>query len=390
MSYLGNNYLKELIIGGGLQTAEHKKSGGYRLDLVHTPGLNRAWYDYEKILEAPNGDGTNYAVFRLSGTDFYLFAVHIRNARSAKRGEIAFDLVPSKFLHVHIKIGGYASTVTKYLKYLEHLDPSIKISTNYGSNAYTGLNKGVHLPISNSNQPPMGTFSYDLYLKGSDMYMRVTSGSINENVTVKNITKGTSWTVFCNKSVGNDGGPINTGMLEALYEVTAKGVTKQFDNRPDPCAGVKAELANANKVIASKDNEIAKLNASIGGLTTDRNKYKAQVEELQPTIDSLNAQLDTSNVELLGKSKELKEAKHRILVLENEAMNWEPQIVELKNTIAEQNSQLMTKTTQYKMLEDKHEKLLQETQGSADDYRRLLKDVYTFIKNLFNRKHEKN
>ncbi|HRN86087.1 MAG TPA: hypothetical protein PK863_02045 [Candidatus Dojkabacteria bacterium] len=389
MSYLGNSYLKEFIIGGGLQTAEHKKSGGYRLDMVHTPGLNRAWYDYEKILEAPNGDGTNYAVFKLTGTDYYLFAVHIRNARSAKRGEIAFDLVPSKFLHVHIKIGGYASTVTKYLRYLEHLDPSIKISTSYGSNAYTGLNKGVHLPISNSNQPPM-SFNYDLYLKGSDMYMRVTSGSINENATVKNISKGTSWTVFCNKSVGNDGGPINTGMLEALYEVTAKGVTKQYDNRPDPCKAVKTELETMTKVVATKDSEIAKLNARIGGLTTDRNKYKAQVEELQPTIDSLNAQLDTAHVELLGKKKELEEAKHQILVLENEALNWEPQIVELKNTVAEQNSQLITKTAQYNKLEEKYEKLLQETQGSADDYKRLLKDVYTFIKNLFNRKHEKN
>ena len=102
------------------------------------------------------------------------------------------------------------------------------------------------------NQPPMA-FNYDLYLKGTELYMRVTSGSINANVTVKNVTKGTSWQVFCNKTVGNDGGPINIDTQKDLYEVNALGVVKQFDNRPDPCASVKTELANAQKVIASKD-----------------------------------------------------------------------------------------------------------------------------------------
>lgn len=381
MSYLGNNYLKELIIGGGLQTAEHKKSGGYRLDMVHTPGLNRAWWDYEKILEAPNGDGTNYAVFKLTGTDYYLFAVHIRNARSAKRGEIAFDLVPSKFLHVHIKIGGYASTVTKYLKYLEHLDPSIKISTNYGSNAYTGLNKGIHLPISNSNQPPM-SFNYELYVKGSDLYMRVLSGSINQNVTVKNITKGTSWQVFCNKSVGNDGGPINTGMEQALYEVNALGVVKQFDARPDPCASVKTELANAQKVIASKDTEINKLNGALGGMTTDRNKYQNLSDELQKKLDGEMAEINRLNLELEGVQVALKTESNKVLLLEQEIDNFAPKVESLEQEVEQlkgANQSLIAINSnlekRLKESEDNHQgitvaELLQKT---VDAIRNLLK-----------------
>jgi hypothetical protein len=351
MSYLGNSYLKEFVIGGGLYTATHKASGGYRLDIAHTTGLNRAWWDYEKILEAPNGDGTNYAVFRLVGTDYYLFAVHIKNARSAKRGEVAFDLVASKFLHVHIKIGGYSSTVTKYLKYLEHLDPSIKISTNYGSNAYTGLNKGVHLPITSN---PM-TFNYELYVKNNNLYMRVTSGSINANATVKNVTKGTSWQVFCNKSVGNDGGAINTGMEEALYEVIASGIVRQYDNRPapvDPCASVKTELANANKIIATKDSEINKLNGALGGMTTDRNKFKNLSEELQSSLDNKTAEINRLNLELEDSKKLSKQLELKLDIAENELSNVAGKFSELDKLVAQQSAKIVHQSTELTKLSD--------------------------------------
>ena len=383
MSYLGNSYLKEFIIGGGLQTAEHKKSGGYRLDMVHTPGLNRAWYDYEKILEAPNGDGTNYAVFKLTGTDYYLFAVHIRNARSAKRGEIAFDLVPSKFLHVHIKIGGYSSKVTKYLKYLEHLDPSIKISTNYGSNAYTGLNKGVHLPITSN---PM-TFNYELYTKNNNLYMRVTSGSINANATVKNVTKGTSWQVFCNKSVGNDGGAINTGMEQALYEVNALGVVKQFDNRPapvDPCAKVKTELANAQKVIASKDTEINKLNGALGGMTTDRNKYLNLSDELQKKLDLKVVEQDRLNLELQGVQVALKDESNKVTILENELDNIQPKIQDLENEVATLKAEKETLLAVKETLERK----LKESEANKSEITlsEFMKTISDALRNLFKKR----
>lgn len=386
MSYLGNSYLKEFIIGGGLQTKEHIASGGYRLDIAHTAGLNRAWWDYEKILEAPNGDGTNYAVFKLTGTDYYLFAVHMKNARSAKRGEIYCDLVSGKFLHVHIKIGGYASTVTKYLKYLEHLDPSIKISTNYGSNAYTGLNKGVHLPTSNSEQPPMG-FNFELYVKGSDLYMRVLSGSINQNATVKNVTKGTSWQVFCNKSVGDDGGAINVGMEQALYEVNALGVVRQYDARPapvDPCANVKTELANAQKVIASKDIEINKLNGALGGMTTDRNKYLNLSDELQKKLEGETAEVNRLNLELEGSQKELKIVSSKLLLSEQELNNCTPAKEELQKEVAQLKGANQSLVAINKMLEKKLRD--SESNKKGITVAELFQKILNAIRNLFSKR----
>lgn len=46
------------------------------------------------------------------------------------------------------------------------------------------------------NGTPMEPFNYELYVNNNDLYMRVLSGSINENCTVKNLTAGTSWQVF--------------------------------------------------------------------------------------------------------------------------------------------------------------------------------------------------
>jgi hypothetical protein len=380
MSYLGNNYLKEFVIGGGLQTAEHKKSGGYRLDIAHTAGLNRAWWDYEKILEAPNGDGTNYAVFKLTGTDYYLFAVHMKNARSAKRGEVYCDLVAGKFLHVHIKIGGYSSAVTKYLHYLDHLDPSVKISTNYGSNAYTGLNKGVHLPTSNSEQPPMG-FNYELYLKGKDLYMRVTSGSINQNVTVKNVTKGTSWQVFCNKSVGNDGGAINVGMEASLYEVNALGVVKQFDNRPapvDPCAGVKNELANAQKALTTKDGEINTLNGTIGGLRTENNKQKELVAEKEHIIVVKDDELKALNIELEDIKKRLGKCELDKDTCNNSLNNIDELIASKDKEIGKLNGLFSTEKEKNRILQKKLEQSENNKKGMT--IAELVQKIISFFK----------
>lgn len=125
---------------------------------------------------------------------------------------------------------------------------------------------------------PMPSFNYELYIKDNDLFMRVLSGSINERITVKN--EGTGWVgePFCSKSVGNDGNAINPDMKPNLYTVTAKGVVKQFDNRPvtppaDPCANVKAELETAKKTIAEKDAVIVGLQKQVADLTTQVNSF---------------------------------------------------------------------------------------------------------------------
>lgn len=76
------------------------------------------------------------------------------------------------------------------------------------------------------------------------------------------------------------------------------------------------------------NNEVSKLNASIGGLTTDRNKYKAMVDESQPKIESLTAENGTLKIELEGIRKELKDMTLAKDIVENQLSNVQPKIDE--------------------------------------------------------------
>jgi hypothetical protein len=342
--YLGNDYLKEFIIGGGLQTASHKKSGGYRLDIVHTPGINRAWFDYEKILEAPNGDGTNYAVFRLVGTEIYKFAVHIKNARSAKRGELAFDLVSGKYLHVHFKIGGYSSLDSKYLHYLEHLDPTIKISTNYGSNAYTGLNKGAHVPgTSNSNPLSMAI------PKETIDFVRIFLPEFNQGA---NLTH-----------------PTDAG-LESWIGVSG---IKEFIT----------EIQNYRILVGTLNDTIKTLNASIGGLTTDRNKYREMANNSAQEIIGYLGDITKLKDDLKELNETLVE-KNRLLLEQEQQMNnfgeYKKQVNQLD---VQKTSTIKTLNQRIIDISKAYERCLDEKQGGFEDYKKVLIKLYRSIKALF-------
>ena len=172
MAYLGNKQAinSGLLIIGGLKTKAHLRSGGYRLDFARScKGINHALYPMDFVLERWNGDLTvirngkkvmvnsgNYAIYRLTGTDYYAFYIHNRLNTKFKRGHIDrgekfFEPHRTFGPHLHIKIGGYSSKIKKYLPYLEYLDPKIYVRTNYGSKAYTGKNKGKHLPGTPKN-----------------------------------------------------------------------------------------------------------------------------------------------------------------------------------------------------------------------------------------------
>ncbi len=145
------------------------------------------------------------------------------------------------------------------------------------------------------NNTPMPTFDYSLYNKDGNLYMKVLSGSINEIGTAKNLTTGTVFTETYNKSPGNDGGALVSSIDSVIYEVTAKGVVHQFDNRPitpptpvDPCANVKLELQNAN-------NTITTLNGQIEGLNSQITELKNSDILSQEKITSLTTDLKTAN-----------------------------------------------------------------------------------------------
>lgn len=83
-------------------------------------------------------------------------------------------------------------------------------------------------------------------------------------------------------------------------------------------------------------------------LIVDRNKYKAQAEGLQPTIDSLNSIIRALNIDLEGVNEALKKASHDLLVANNALDNVEPTITELKGEVAHWKSLASTNEKLYK------------------------------------------
>lgn len=184
-------------------------------------------------------------------------------------------------------------------------------------------------------------FNYELYVKNNNLYMRILSGSIKENITVKNLTKGTSWKVFAEKSVGNDGGFINQGMEACLYEVIAKGVVHQYDNRkkpeptpeppkPDPKDQKIAELEEmvknqAQEVVELKTSEsrlfdqLTKVENELGGLKREKlewdskeNGYIAQIAVLEKRLEELTKVREPENNLFVRVSKWLQKVVKRI------------------------------------------------------------------------------
>lgn len=158
--YFGNQklILNGGVIGGGLMAPAHAarlktEPDSYRLDWASKLRLCScivASMDF--VTEAPNGDGTNYALyhFKEGSIDYFMYYVHVHNC---VRGHIVRDQkfcdpYDTKYVHLHIKEGSGNSK--DYLHYLPFFDPRIKITTNYGSTAYTGLNKGEPIPSGNS------------------------------------------------------------------------------------------------------------------------------------------------------------------------------------------------------------------------------------------------
>ncbi len=93
------------------------------------------------------------------------------------------------------------------------------------------------------------------------------------------------------------------------------------------------EIERLSKVEQFLNAEVSKLNASIGGLTTDRNKYKAMVEESQPEIESLRAEKNTLKIELEGIKKELSDTTLKLDIANNELDNVAPKMQGYENEL---------------------------------------------------------
>lgn len=123
----------EVRIGGGMYTAEHISSGGYRYDIVPTGDfIPKAIADMDFIMFASNYG--SYAVYRLTGTNLYVFYVHVKNVIRGhiKRGDRVGDLLKNSngylYLHLHIKDGSYLAVNKKYIDWMYYLDPKTKVT----------------------------------------------------------------------------------------------------------------------------------------------------------------------------------------------------------------------------------------------------------------------
>lgn len=125
--------------------------------------------------------------------------------------------------------------------------------------------------VNSANNTPMAQFNYELYKKDNNLYMRVLSDSIKENVKVEDATTGKVYPpIFCNKSAGNDGGALLNGLDPNLYRVTARGVVKEYDNRP-----VVVPVDPRDQKIKDLENNIQKKQAMIDSLTNANNDLLA-------------------------------------------------------------------------------------------------------------------
>lgn len=127
---------KQVKIGGGLKTPEHVKSGGFRYDIVPTGDkLARAMFDQDFIKFDPTQG--SYAVYRLTGTNLYVFYVHVENVTKSHiaKGTSFATVQAGKFLHVHIKDGSYLVANNKYIDWMEYVDPLNTITVIPGVDA---------------------------------------------------------------------------------------------------------------------------------------------------------------------------------------------------------------------------------------------------------------
>jgi hypothetical protein len=299
--YIGNSEILELVIGGGLKTAPHVRSGGYRLDFVKQEGLKKCIVDECKyIMDGDNGDGTRYAVYqwRQNGKDlpYYEFRVHIFNPRKGiiKRGEVMHDFSPNHFLHIHIKIDGYKPANTKYLEYLKYIDPKIHVRTNYGSNAYTGLNTGGHIPGTGDN----------------------IINNTNEMVTLqKNIRCVSLNTVVMNvrKEPNTTAGVLATLQPKTQFEtnIVSRGqVVKQNNRSTDVWYGIQGGF-----ISGCWTDELPCPEADTTELQKQIDELKRLVEEMQNTINSLNADIVNKNTKIENQASELTKLKRRLEVV---------------------------------------------------------------------------
>ena len=146
------------------------------------------------------------------------------------------------------------------------------------------------------------------------------------------------------------------------------------------------------KEIPTLNETIAKLNASIGGLTTDRNKYQQLSAELQAKHDGQTAELNRQKIELEEAKKDLEDKGLEYDKLWQQSLNWTPKIEELEKTNHQQEQKIKTQAEIITRLEEKLRKANENTKymGMVELIKRMLKVIADGLRDVFNKRPKKS
>ena len=143
-------------------------------------------------------------------------------------------------------------------------------------------------------------------------------------------------------------------------------------------------IANLELVNKTNADTIAKLNASIGGLTTDRNKYQQLSVELQAKYEGEIAEVNRLKNELESTENELKITSSKLLLSEQELDNLTPAKEQLEKKIAELEGSNNSLVAINKILEKK----LKEAQNNKKGITiaELLTKILNALRNVFKKR----
>lgn len=143
-------------------------------------------------------------------------------------------------------------------------------------------------------------------------------------------------------------------------------------------------IANLEMVNKTNADTIAKLNASIGGLTTDRNKYQQLSVELQAKYEGEIAEVNRLKNELEGTQNELKIVSSKLLLSEQELDNLTPAKEQLEKRVAELEGANNSLVAINKILEKK----LKEAQNNKKGITvaELLTKILNALRNVFKKR----
>ena len=305
---------KQVRVGGGLATPEHKKSGGYRYDIVPTGDKQyRAIANMDFVLFSP--DYGSYAVYRITGTDLYVFFVHITSPKRGhvKRGEVFAKPYRKYWLHIHTKKGGYSPNIKNYIDWLYYLAPDVRVTVIPGVNPiYTTK------PGKKQIKEPTGKFDFELNKRGHNLYMDNITAPYKGWTYQERLDDGV-WVytgkVYINTDKGFGGKNLGTISRQTKYRITLNKVAKIFDNSPqeseNPCAKCEEEKEylrkNLHECIKSK-GELIKENEEyrkeLDKYRTENKKLRKENTNLKIDINKLRntvKQLETANRTLQGR-----------------------------------------------------------------------------------------